>query len=510
MKFNFFKFLHKRFQLIGWYTFIVYFIFFSICWFNFIKAFVFNENYFPLRSYLVTFSNNEILNNSKILKGIYNLAGYKAQIVTDIPYKLIDDLYYFISVTALLVLFFAGYKAVKAFDIKQNSIINWSLIFSFLMAFTIPNNSSDLYGYIARGAQQSIFNVNPYFHSVSEIDKYNLNPMFANFMWTNQPTSYGPLFIGLCRAITMLSNNDFFTSLVNFKLLNLTVVYLFLLFLQRSNFSKEAVYLISWNPLVMIHGLWNCHNDLISGILIFCGFYLLVKAINDLQKINIHFFIGSFCLMISIGIKYLALITLPIIFTSVIKEKTNFKSLLYLSAGVISGLLLIGVFLIPYFEINGFNNLEKIITNINLMHKSLISTLYSFFNYLLGWLQISFDKQFLRECIKNVIYFGYLIFYLWIVCRKRNDLIFDSVLVIFVFLCFTISKFHSWYLLNLIFLIPILSERDSKSKMLGTLLMFLSLTHSYSITFIDQAKILNFIIMTLIPVIFVLIKSRRK
>ena len=48
------------------------------------------------------------------------------------------------------------------------------------MALSIPGNSSDLYGYISRGAQQTLFHQNPYFETVNLIPDYNKNPLFIN------------------------------------------------------------------------------------------------------------------------------------------------------------------------------------------------------------------------------------------------------------------------------------------------------------------------------------------
>src|SRR3989338_4714262 len=99
---------HQQFTKISIFTFIVYFIA-AICGhFNFLAAWFFNRHYFPLKSYLITFNDSKITNIENISKSIYNLAGYKALINTNIPYKLIDDLFFVFISSSLIILFFLG------------------------------------------------------------------------------------------------------------------------------------------------------------------------------------------------------------------------------------------------------------------------------------------------------------------------------------------------------------------------------------------------------------------
>ena len=97
------------------------------------------------------------------------------------------------------------------------------------------------------------------------------------------------------------------------------------------------------------------------------------------------------------------------------------------------------------------------------------------------------------------------LFYFYMLLKPKQNLIRDIVFVLFVFFALTIAKFHSWYLLNVLILIPLLEE-----SLLKRLIVTLSLSHVFAITFLDQAKILNFLSMTLAPVIFVLFSSKNK
>ena len=135
---------------------------------------------------MISFDKSDLNNLPETITKIYNFLGFKVIINSSIPYKLIDDIFFTTISTILIILFFIGYKIVQSNKINQLEVIKWSIIFSILMAVAIPSHSSDLYGYIARGAQQSLYHQNPYLMPVSKIKEYNTNPLFINFFWPYQ------------------------------------------------------------------------------------------------------------------------------------------------------------------------------------------------------------------------------------------------------------------------------------------------------------------------------------
>ncbi len=478
----------------------MYFITTIIGWVNLAIAYIFDKKYYPLRSYFIIFENNEIVNLKKITSSILHFSGYGAHIVSSIPYKLINELFYIILAIILIALFFAGYKLVQSNEISQPEIIKWTIIFSFLMATAIPSHSSDLYGYIARGAQQSLYHQNPYLSTVDEIHGHKLNSLFFNFMWAETPTTYGPVFIYLTKAIVYLSNNNFFYSFINFKLFNLTI-FLFLIWLLTLLKDTKNIYLIGWNPLILIQGLWNCHNDLFSGILIFISLYLFAKDRGNC-------FTGMFFLAVAAGVKFVSLLLIPIIFFHYLfKEKIKWSVLLNLLLGLLAGVIFILIFSLDYIVpvkqlLDGSFN--KIVSNVGLVHKSLIALIFTMIKYCCGFLKLNCDLGFIQNLVKYFIYFSFALFYFFVLLKKQADIIFNSILVLFIFFAFTIAKFHSWYLLNLIVLLPFLKDLSLKR-----ILIALSMSHVFAITFLDQAKILNFIVLTLIPTLLVVIKGKR-
>ncbi|OGI07244.1 MAG: hypothetical protein A3F80_05580 [Candidatus Melainabacteria bacterium RIFCSPLOWO2_12_FULL_35_11] len=493
---------HQQFTKISIFTFIVYFIA-AICGhFNFLAAWFFNRHYFPLKSYLITFNDSKITNIENISKSIYNLAGYKALINTNIPYKLIDDLFFVFISSSLIILFFLGYKIVQSNTISHGAIIKWAVLFSVLMTVSIPSHSSDLFGYIARGAQQSIYHQNPYLETVDNIKDYRFNRMLCNFSWPHQPTTYGPVFIFITKAIVYLSNNNFLISFINFKLLNLTLYFLLILFVSKLNQTKD-LFLIAWNPLILIQGLWNCHNDLVSGVFIFLGIYMLLKSKN-----NNKYFWSIFSLVFAFGIKYVSALIISVIMFYFLQKRTDAKVFVNLLLGFCSGLLLVLIFSMDYlisFRDLSISSSNELISNLDLVHQSLIAAVFTVIKYICNLSNLQFNPDKLQFILKSSFYITFLVFYFWILFKKKTNLIFEITLVLFIFIAFTLAKFHSWYLLNLIVLIPFLQPCFLKN-----ILIALSLSHVYALTFLDQAKILNFVSMTMLPVLFMFFKEKRK
>lgn len=434
---------------------------------------------------------------------MFNLAGFKATISASVPYKLIDDLFFVFISTSLIVLFLIGYKIVESKKTNQTQIIKWAIIFSLLMTFSIPSHSSDLYGYIARGAQQTLHHQNPYLETVSKIDDYSKNQLFFNFMWPRQPTTYGPVFIYITKAVVFLSNNNFLYSFINFKLFNLTLFFLLVLFTLRLNKTKE-LFLIAWNPLILTQGLWNCHNDLLSGVLIFLGLYLLLKE---------NYFFSIFCLTFAAGVKFVSILIIPIVFFYFLKTKPERTIFLHFVLGLCAGMILIGIFSIDYLVPNkpaDLKNIGLIVNSFNFVHKSLIAAIFTLIKYFCKWQNINCNLNSIQLFLKYSFYSLFALFYFLTLIRKKSNLTFDISLVLFIFFAFVIAKFHSWYLLNLIVLIPLLENKGKETLPLQKLLIALSMSHVYALTFLDQAKILNFVSMTLLPIVFVLMKEKKK
>ena len=381
------------------------------------------------------------------------------------------------------------------FNVRQITVI--ALIVGGVFVFLAPSDSTDLYGYMARGAQQAFFDLNPYHFTVSRIPEWTQEPLLANIhkVWAHNPSPYGPLYMAIYKLLAFLSMNNFYLALLLFKAFNY-LVFAGLLFLMtrilndtdldkdffqkkfndaRHTFSyKIIIYsLIALNPFIMVEALWNGHNDLLMGFLILLAIYLCYKNKFDWSVI---------VLTLSILAKYISVVFVPFVYFYIFTKPI--KSFPFVGS-IVSKIL----FAVVWYIYNPFAvNFNKISYNILLCHKSFQRTVDSIYKFIVGSHMPSF---------MNLVFLGlFLVFLVYLAYvfvkseNKRLNLFYFSFLALFALIFIASAKFHSWYLLMLLPLAVIIHPR---------LMIFLSISHLLSLTFLDQANIANFVVMSAIP-----------
>ncbi len=424
--------------------------------------------YQPLKSYLLPIQLEE---NSSLLNASSCLWTHP-QVLIAKHYRIINEIFNVILASGLSLVFFSIYFSS---ELKQNtlsSIQKHSLILAALFSLAIPSDSSDMFGYIARGAQQVYFNLNPFTHVVSEISHWREQDLLANLMWQNNPSPYGPLFMLLSAFLTLVSFKNFYLALLIFKLFNFVLFYLLLKLFTKFTNNIRVYALLSLNPFFLVEILWNGHNDILMAFLLLYLLHLLIHQ----SRYNSAVFICFLGLLI----KYLTIVLLPLILIYAWKQARNCPYW-----GLASGLGLTGL-LIGFYDL--FNSQHQAISeNATLSHKSLFDAINSLYKY--------FSHQDLPSFCKMIFFCAFVIFALWIYYKfwrysDSNKLLQYSFYLLAVLICLVSPKFHSWYLINFLPL-GLLVE----PWLMGLLTGF----HLFSITLVDQANIVNFVLLTLVP-----------
>lgn len=430
-----------------------------------------------------------------------------SQLKLKTSYKLIEELarWFIIIVYGVSWFFIIRLKAFR--ELSSWKIFFYSAILFSVAGLCLPNDSSDVYGYIARGAQQVFFNQNPYQEVVSSVEGWRQNIFFTNMLWENNPAPYGPLFMLLCRGIVFISFNNFWISLFLFKFINIIsffilVKILMTLFKSRnpdsatetnasSHFgSKQLLLVLLFNPLFLMEIAWNAHNDILMCLFICISFLYMQKN---------KFGFALLMMLIATLLKYLSIVLIPLILIAAFKHSLNvrkfFSSLS--CAGLIS--LLITALSIIHYRLLEIDH-SRFQENLTLSHKSLFSLLNAISQ---GLFKFSLPSE-----AKYVFFAAFIIFaaYLYVKflfihsaisqesSRVDNDseilfqeLINNAFLLMAGLVLFTSPKFHSWYLSGFL---------PFGFISFPSISLALSFTHLLSFTVIDQAKILNFTLMT--------------
>lgn len=416
----------------------------------------------------------------------------------------------------LLYLYWAGYRVMGREAIPLRWLIVSGVLMGGIACMVPPFHSTDVFGYINRGWQQVQYGMNPYVYTVDHIPGWEHDPMITDH-WVNNPSPYGFLYLLIAKGLCVLGGGQKEATLLAFKLGNLVVYGLtaMLVWLGAKRLSLSqvaplaernrpvlALYLYLWNPLVLVHGLCNGHNDMMMGLFVTLSAYFAL--------------IGSWiwilpALMAATLIKYGALVILPLALLFLIRQKA-WRAL------VVGLLLAAGVFLLtglPYLPDWSQFHLKEISRNAFVSHGSLHSLIYSVFKTVAkevvpAWYP---QRELVRDVMKNGLLTLYAAFYGGLAFRRWRqssysvlEWVEDALLVMTVLVCLISLKFYPWYLGMFFPLALFLPEQN----WLRRFMLVLSGAQLFSITFIGQAHLLNFLIMTALPIVWIVWQARKR
>lgn len=177
------------------------------------------------------------------------------------------------------------------------------LVWAAPLVLAPPLFSRDLYSYAAQGNMMR--------HGY---DPYVLGPFvlpgpFADSVdpiWATTPAPYGPVFLWLAGAVSYVTGNSVYLSLIGMRVLALAGVWLMLRYVPRLAASSRvdpaaALWLGVVNPLTLMHFVSGGHNDALMMGLVVAGLALALEG-NPL--------LGSLTLALAAGVKAPAAILL--------------------------------------------------------------------------------------------------------------------------------------------------------------------------------------------------------
>ena len=133
-----------------------------------------------------------------------------------------------------------------------------------------PFESLDLGGYLNNGRLPVVYGLNPYSTPVDQVPGWQSDPLLAD-NWHDTVCAYGFLFARLAAAVVTIAGDDRAQIFLLFKLVNVAALALTVWLVdhgcRQAGVSRSAgIFLVAWNPLVLLHGISNGHNDLLAGL----------------------------------------------------------------------------------------------------------------------------------------------------------------------------------------------------------------------------------------------------
>jgi hypothetical protein len=426
------------------------------------------------------------------------------------------EVFAWLCVLPLLLLFRKGYgllgggvgTSVEGVGSARSArrVVLFAALFCLLAFLTVPFHSTDVFGYINRGWQQSHYGLNPYVYRLADTPGWRQDAMLSEH-WIYNPNPYGFLFSLLARLLCRLGGGNLWLTLSLFKGVNVAAYALsaWLVWKAAARLGEAArvrsLYLVLWNPLVLMHHLANGHNDILIGCLVALSLYLAAAgALLWIVPV----------LVAATLLKYAPAVLIPPALVFVVRRggwKTAALSCLI-------GALLVAVVSAPYLKDWRQLKLEDIQDNATLIDNSLHSFLIHLFENLarlaprLAPLHAAADWL-----IKTALRAGLLLFlvYQWIRTPKEftaEALARKSVLILYALVCVASSKFNAWYLAML--LPPALMLREG--DWLRRLVVLTAAAELLSLTFFKQAYVINYAVMLLLPawIVFRQVRAERR
>lgn len=419
--------------------------------------------------------------------------------LSNLPSRWVLDGLEWIVIGFLTGLFWKSYCVLKTQDettIRQ-IVLRWTIVCSVLLLAVIPFHSSDLYGYLNRGFQQSVFHTNPYLTPIVKIPNWQQEPLL-HAHWQYNPCPYGFFFAQWAFWLTRLTHGHFVFAFLLMKLTN--VFFLLGTVCLVAQVGKQlgqtrpwlSAFLLGANPLVLLHVMGNGHNDILMMFLLLLALYCLNSSRVSWLTLPL--------LMLSVLTKYASLLAVPFILIYLIQQR-NWKAVGF--GGLVSLLLMIALGM-PYVDLSQHWPWSDLLDNAGKPQHSIADMLARMIYYPVKWLKLADAKdamQMALTVIKPVFWGGFALLFFWqcfrFVRQKQTFASLNTViaLVMVVMVAFVSVKFHPWYVVMFLPLALILPENN----WLRRFGIWFSVFQIAGFTLLQNVHILNALFLTLIP-----------
>jgi hypothetical protein len=192
----------------------------------------------------------------------------------------------------------------------------WVMLIALICSLAYPMLSSDVFKYLFSAKTVVLYHANP--HQVAP--QVFEGDLWLRFMrWIHTPSPYGPFQTALAIPYYVISLGKFTPMLYLYKFDQLFWYVLSIWSLGKLGVNVRSRLFFALNPLILIEWLVNAHND---AIMISLALFSLV-AVRQGRGI-----LAWISLILSIGVKYITVIFLPII---IIFKKLTTLSIAYWS-----------------------------------------------------------------------------------------------------------------------------------------------------------------------------------
>ncbi|MBS1250760.1 MAG: hypothetical protein MAG431_02356 [Chloroflexi bacterium] len=382
-------------------------------------------------------------------------------------HSLLGFLAYVAGIGSLFGLYTILWRTLAKTDLKIRFVLLSGTLLALILVFSYPQTAIDLFVYAIRTRGWARYGLDP-FSTTPDVMPISDPWLGLAGEWVDAASPYGPIWEWLSLGTFHASGGGYLGHLFALKILSVLayggsvwLLYRILLFLRPlcPQWAVAGAAFFAWNPLVLLEGVQNAHNDL-SMVFFFLlatwGFLPLVMGGGDNHKIlYAGVFVAAFAA--SILVKFIPLLLLPFFFLGAASRHSTW--LRWIASGVLYGLaILLLVFLVmaPYWP--GAGNWAVLYAGKS-AGRSLMALMILALRSKVGT-NLAFD--YVQASIYAVLA-GIYFWNLWRVGRQAapnkkrgnapgSESIIESIFlasfnVLFWYILIGASTFHAWYLL---------------------------------------------------------------
>lgn len=432
--------------------------------------------------------------------GLYLLAAAFFTLAPGTPVAKVAEPFRWLLISGLLASFATGYRAVHQLPETarlRRQVVGYGAALAAAAVCVPAFQSTDLYVYVNIGWQQVGYGLDPYRSALFETPNWQSDPMFVQ-EWPFVPCSYGFLFALETRAVCALSGPNHALAVVGFKAIALATffalgaaVWIGCRLLERPN-PVRGLYLVLWNPLLLLHGVSNAHNDLQ---------FALGVAVAVVGFVRGRWLIVFPALAVAALVKYLSVILVPFFLVAAVRR---FGWVRVGLSGSVALALAVACWW-PYRT--GFDEsyLSRTGSNHSTAHYSLASiAVFSFEVVFKGetreWLVGPFYTALKAACLCAfaVLYLVALVRFVRSPRAKDAGLAYASVFTLLGLILIS-PKYHSWYL-GMVLPLAVWLPVGSLTRRLA---LAMGVSNLLSFTFVYQSHLLNALLMHVVPLVLV-------
>lgn len=441
---------------------------------------------------------------SQLIQGTWQAKFWELPLLSKTVTRIIFDVLTLGAIFGLGWQFWQGFKLLRNGEVTDareahrlwQTVMLWTALAAALLVPVVPFHSSDIYGYINRGFQQSVFGTNPYLITVGGIPGWKASHLFHEH-WIHNPCPYGFFFAGLTWWLTATTGASFTVAFMLFKVLNFffllastDLVYRIAVQMKHQRPWLTA-YLFGANPLVLLQVMGNGHNDILMVCLMLGALWCLSERRWVWACLPL--------LTLSVLTKYTSLLVMPFVMLYMLRNR-QFQPL---AVGTVISLGILVLLGMAYVDPSQGWPWTAMLDNAGKPQHSIIALMGRVIYYVADIFSGS-GKEIMDinvRIFKMVAWAAFAVFCIWQVVRflikkgEFKDMLYASGMVVTVMVAFISAKFHAWYVVMFLPLVLLLPEK-SKLRRFGILF---SLFQLGAFSLIQNVHILGVLLLTIVP-----------